>query len=164
MRTISYLLALSFVTATAAYAVPAPSPSDFVSDSIKGDNSEIAMGKLAESNGSSAATKRFGRMLITDHTKAKDQMSQIAQQVGATPSDDQSPDAQAEMKKLQGLQGKDFDSEFASFMVDDHQKDIDKFKAEADAKNGPASTVAAKQLPTLRKHLRMAQALEKNKS
>ena len=162
MRMLPSVLALAFVaTAGAASAAMAPSPSDFVTDAIKGDNGEIQLGKLAEEQGGSAAVKRFGRTLVADHTKAKSQMDQVAEKVGAKPTSDVSPDADAEMKKLQGLKGADFDREFASHMVDDHQKDIDKFQAEADAKNGPASTVAAKQLPTLKKHLRMAQALNK---
>ncbi|HXR95004.1 MAG TPA: DUF4142 domain-containing protein [Rhizomicrobium sp.] len=164
MRVIIPVLALSFAAATAAYAVPAPSPSDFVSDAIKGDNSEIQMGKLAQDQGHSAAIRSFGRLLVSDHSKAKDQMNQVAQKVGVTPPTATSADADAEMQKLKGMKGADFDNEFASFMVDDHQKDIDKFQAEADAKNGPASTMAAEQLPTLKKHLKMAQALAKSKT
>jgi putative membrane protein len=161
MRMICSVLVLTFAAATAASAATAPAPSDFVSDAIKGDNSEIQLGKLAEDQGQSAAVKRFGRTLVADHTMAKDQMDQVARQVGVTPTTDVLPDADAEMQKLKDLKGADFDKEFASHMVDDHQKDIATFTAEADAKNGPASTVAAKQLPTLRKHLRMAQALNK---
>ena len=161
MRMLCSALAFTFAAAAAATAATAPSPSDFVSDAIKGDNAEIQMGKLAEDQGGSAAVKRFGRTLVADHTKAKSQMDQVAEQVGVKPTTEVPADADAEMKKLQGLKGADFDKEFASHMVDDHQKDIDKFQAEAAAKNGPASKVAAEQLPTLRKHLKMAQALDK---
>jgi len=162
MRMFSSVLALALIaTAGVAYATTAPSPSEFVTDAIKGDNAEIQMGKLAEEQGGSAAMKRFGRTLVADHTKAKSQMDRVAEQVGVKPTSDLPADADAEMKKLQGLKGAAFDKEFASHSVDDHQKDIDKFQAEAEAKNGPASTIAAKQLPTLKKHLRMAQALDK---
>lgn len=165
MRSLPFVLTLSFVSIAAAHAAaPAPSPSDFVSDAIKGDNSEIQLGKLAEDQGQSAATKKFGRDLAADHAKAKDQASQVAQQIGVQPSSDTTPEAQAEMEKLKGLKGADFDSEFASYMSDDHKKDIAKFRAEARAKNGPASELAAKQLPELRKHLKMAQSLEKKKA
>src|SRR6185312_2912679 len=115
MRVIIPVLALSFAAATAAYAVPAPSPSDFVSDAIKGDNSEIQMGKLAQDQGHSAAIRSFGRLLVSDHSKAKDQMNQVAQKVGVTPPTATSADADAEMQKLKGMKGADFDNEFASF-------------------------------------------------
>jgi putative membrane protein len=161
LRAIPSVVGLSLVFATVVLAAPAPSPNDFVTDAIKGDNSEIMIGKLAEQNGGSAAVKKFGRTLVADHTKAKDQMTQLAEKVGVTPPTDTSADAQSEIQKLQGLKGNDFDQEFTSHMVDDHQKDIAKFEAEASAKNGSASTLAAKQLPTLRKHLKMAQSLAK---
>lgn len=163
MRVLSSILGLSFVLATAVAAAPA-SPSQFVTDAIKGDNSEIMLGQYAADHGASASTKEFGRVLSADHTKAKEQMSNVAQQVGVTPPTESMPEAQAEMRKLQSLKGTNFDAEFASYMVDDHQKDIAKFRAEANAKNGPASSMAAQQLPVLRKHLKMAQALQNKKT
>jgi putative membrane protein len=164
MRALASILGLSFVLATAVVATAASSPSEFVSDAIKGDNSEILLGQYAADHGASAATKRFGRVLSADHTKAKDQMSKIAQQLGVTPPTDPMPEAQTELRKLQGLNGTAFDTEFASYMVDDHQKDIAKFAAEAKAKDGAASSMAAQQLPVLRKHLKMAQALQNKKT
>jgi putative membrane protein len=162
MRAIPYVLAVSVVSITAAHAAtPAPSPSDFVTDAIKGDNSEIQLGKLAQDQGGSEAVKNFGRMLADDHSKAKDQASEVAQQIGVTPPSDISAEGQEQMQKLKGLKGAAFDSEFASISVEDHQKDIAKFRAEAKAKNGPASQLAAEQLPVLRKHLKMAESLEK---
>lgn len=163
MRAIPYVLALSFVSIAAAHAAPAPSPSDFVSDAIKGDNAEIQLGKLAQDQGGSDSVKDFGRTLADDHGKAKDQASQVAQKIGVTPSNDVSEEGQEQMQKLKSLKGATFDTEFASISVADHRKDIAKFRAEAKAKNGPASQLAAEQLPVLRKHLRMAEALEKNK-
>lgn len=165
MRAIPYVLALSFVSIAAAHAAaPAPSPSDFVSDAIKGDNAEIQLGKLAQDQGGSESVKNFGRTLADDHSKAKDQASQVAQQIGVTPSNDVSAEGQEQLQKLKGLKGAAFDAQFASISVADHRKDIAKFRAEAKAKNGPASQLAAEQLPVLRKHLKMAQALEKKKT
>jgi uncharacterized protein (DUF305 family) len=65
--------------------------------------------------------------------------------------------------KLSGMTGTDFDKEFVNHMIQDHQKDIADFTKEADAKDGKVSDLAAKQLPTLKKHLAMAQALQNGK-
>eukprot|EP01035_Chromulina_nebulosa_P014559 gene14559-19263_t len=43
----------------------------FLRDAIKGDNSEIALGKLAADKGASEGVKSFGMTLATDHAKAK---------------------------------------------------------------------------------------------
>jgi putative membrane protein len=49
-------------------------------------------------------------------------------------------------------------------MVKDHKKDIAEYKEEAGASNSPASTYAEHALPTLDKHLRIAESLERQPS
>jgi putative membrane protein len=48
-------------------------------------------------------------------------------------------------------------------MVEDHQKDIAEFKKEAGSGQGPVPQLAAQTLPTLEKHLRIAQSLKTEK-
>jgi putative membrane protein len=156
--------ALSFAqSATQAAPTKAPTATakDFLADAAQGDASEVKFGALAEKNGGSADAKDFGKMLVTDHTKAGQQVKATAQQVGVTVADQPSSDAQSEYDKLTKLKGAAFDKEFASMMVEDHQKDIAKFQKEADAKDGPVSDMARQQLPTLKKHLQTAEALQK---
>jgi putative membrane protein len=146
-------------SATAAFAAGPAAPQDFVSEAIKGDNSEIMLGKVAMQRGKSPAVKSFGKMLFSDHTLAKQQMVTLAKTLGAPVSDQPMDEATQEEKKLAGLSGAAFDREFATYMIDDHTKDIEKFTAEANAKNGESSTLASQQLPTLQKHLHTAQSL-----
>lgn len=137
----------------------AASSSDFVTDAIKGDNSEIMLGNYAAEHGASADTKRFGRMLVLDHTTAKRQMASVAHAKGMEVPSGATMEADAERIKLMALSGKSFDKEFAQYMVKDHQSDIAKFKQEASAEHGSVSELAKKQLPTLEKHLGMANSL-----
>jgi putative membrane protein len=65
--------------------------------------------------------------------------------------------AQQEYDKLSG---NEFDTEFAHYMVEDHQKDFDDFQKEAEAGDAKVSPLAKQQLPTLEKHLKTAQSLE----
>jgi putative membrane protein len=133
---------------------------DFLTDAMQGDVSEVKMGQLAEKNGGSAEMKDFGKTLVTDHSKAGEQVKATAQRVGVTVKEQPSSEAQKDYDKLSKLKGADFDKEFARMSVEDHQKDIAKFQKEADAKDGPASDLAQQQLPTLKKHLQMAQSLQ----
>jgi putative membrane protein len=48
----------------------------------KGGMMEVAMGKLAEQNGQSDDVKSFGKRMVTDHSKANDELKSIAQQKG----------------------------------------------------------------------------------
>jgi len=134
---------------------------DFITDVIKGSNSEIALGNLAKQMGSSKAVRQFGQTLVTDHSKAKKSAMALAPKVKVVPTDDMKPEAQAEMEKLKTLSGPAFDQEFASYMVNDHQKDIAEFKQEAAMTSSPVAAFAKKTLPTLQKHLKMAQAVAK---
>jgi putative membrane protein len=73
---------------------------------------------------------------------------------------DPKPEAKQEYDRLAKLSGAEFDKEFIKGMVEDHHKDIDAFEKQARAGNA-ASKIAADQLPTLKKHLEMAEKLQK---
>jgi putative membrane protein len=146
--------------AVAAPAVAA-SPADFVSDAIKGDNSEIMLGQMAQQQGASQGVRDFGGTLASDHTQAKEQMSSLAAAVGVTPSDQPMDVAREEKQKLSGMHGADFDREFARYMVKDHKEDLAKFRREARTDHGQVGQMAQQQIPVLEKHLHMAESLEK---
>jgi putative membrane protein len=138
----------------------AKSPNDFVTAAIKGDNSEIKLGQLAAQKGTDQRVRQFGQTLVTDHSKAKAEASAVANGLSVTPPTDVMPEAQSEYNKLQGLSGASFDKEFVRYMIKDHKKDIGDFQQERHANQGEASQLAQKQLPTLEKHLSIAESLQ----
>lgn len=155
------LIALGFATPVLA----AEAPKDFVTHAIQGDNTEIKIGGLAIQKGTSAGVRSFGHTLVTDHTKAKAEMTQLASTLGMSGAGAEPKQANPEVyTKLSGLSGAAFDHAFVAEMVDDHKKDIADFQAQADSHNGAASELAAQQLPTLKKHLRMAEALQEKQA
>jgi putative membrane protein len=151
------LTALLALTTTSAFA--AKSAEEFIKDAIQGDNSEVMLGQLAQDKAGSQKVREFGQMLVTDHSRAKEEASSVAKTLGVTPPDQPTTRAQDEQTKLSKLSGDGFDKEFASYMVTDHEKNINEFQDQANAKQGPTSDMAAKQLPTLQNHLAMAQAI-----
>ena len=150
--------------ATEAAATPASSDhaAQFLTDAIKGDNGEIRIGQAAESMGSSQGVKDFGKMLVADHTKHKDQAVAIAKAMNVPVPDGTTPEADSAYKMTTSMSGGGFDKDFVSAMIDDHRKDIDKFQQEAASSDPAQVTDFAKQsLPTLKKHLQTAQSLQK---
>lgn len=142
-----------------AYADP---PDQFVKTAIQGNIAEVQIGELAQKNGGSEGVKSFGKMLATDHGKAKDQTVALAKSMNITPPTEPSAEAKQTYDKLTKLNGAAFDKEFAHHMVVDHQKDIAEYEEEAKEKgNAQVSKYAADTLPTLRKHLQTAQSLDK---
>jgi putative membrane protein len=133
----------------------------FLTDAMKGDNSEVALGKLVAAKASSQDVKNLANMLASDHSAHKQEVASIAQQAGVPVTEDLKDDTKAEQDKLNGLSGAAFDQEFLRAAVDSHQKGIAKYEAQAKSGDPQTAALANKTLPTLKKHLQAAQALQK---
>lgn len=134
----------------------------FLLDAIKGNNSEMKLGRLAADKGSSKAVKDYGAMLVKDHGRAGADALALATAAGLSQTNSTKPEADAEYAKLEGLAGADFDKEFVRFMIDEHQKTIAKFEMAAkDTEARDVAEFASKTLPTLKKHLEAAKVLGK---
>lgn len=132
----------------------------FIEDAAKGGMFEVQSGQLAEQKASDPAVKQFASRLVQDHTKANDELKQIAQAKDVKMPDKEKWGERHEMSKLDKLSGAQFDREFAKNSVKDHQKDIKEFeKAASKVKDPDVKAWAEKQLPVLREHLAMAEKL-----
>ncbi|MGZ3196950.1 MAG: DUF4142 domain-containing protein [Croceibacterium sp.] len=148
--------------ATPAPAVTASHATDFLTDVIQDNNAEIKFGQAAQAMGSTQAVRDFGKMLVDDHTKANGQASQLATAMNVAVPSGIKPDAMSAYNTVTGMTGAGFDKDFVATMIKDHQKAIDAFQQEAGSSDPAQVTDFAKQtLPTLKKHLQMAQSLQK---
>jgi putative membrane protein len=163
-----WIAALSILAAVVAWtsgALAADKASQkFITEAIQGNLAEIAVGKLAQQKGQSDGVRSFGAQLVSDHTAANDKAMSVAQSMGVSPPNEPNKKQKAVYDRLSKLSGDNFDREFAKAMVDDHKNDIREFEKEAKKKNDPAAEFANQTLPTLRKHLEMAQSLASGKS
>jgi putative membrane protein len=142
----------------------AKTPKDFIEGGIQGDTSEVMMGELASKKGSSNAVKEFGKTLMEDHGRAKAEKIAVAQKIGAKVPGGPKKDAEAAYSKLSKMSGAAFDREFAMHMTMDHKQDIKEFEEESKAGHTETSSLAMMQLPTLRKHLEIAQSLQSGRA
>jgi putative membrane protein len=131
----------------------------FVTDAMKGDNGEVAIGKLAAAKASSQASKDFGNLLVTDHGAHKTKLVALASSAGVPATDEPSDEAKKTLDKLNKLSGAEFDKAFKSAMIEDHNKDIAKYEKQASSGDQQTAALAKETLPTLRKHLQAANAL-----
>jgi putative membrane protein len=131
----------------------------FIKSAIEGNYAEINVGKLAQEKGKSDGVKKFGRMLVTDHTAANEKAIAAAKKIGVTPPSGSSVTEKGTYLKLKVLSGDTFDKSFASSMVSDHKTDIEEFQ-KASSKSDAAGEFAKDALPTLQKHLQEAQKLQ----
>ncbi len=150
------LFVAALVVSTSAAAAPAR---HFLDDAIRGDNSEATLGRVIAARGYSAQVRSFGRTLTRDHENARAQAASVARSIGMRPPRSMMPVARSEYRRLQHLHGLAFDREVRRYMINDHRKDIATFREQARSSEGPTARLARAQLPTLRKHLRLAESI-----
>lgn len=133
----------------------------FVKEAASGGMMEVEIGKLAQQKGASDAVKQMGEKLVQDHTKANDQLKEVATKVGVTVPNALDPKDQSKVDKLSSLSGNGFDKAFTKDAIKDHEHDIKMFKEEAkNGTNPDLKNFASQTLPVLQDHLSMAKNLK----
>ena len=134
----------------------------FVKDAALGGMAEVELGKLATQKAASEAVKQFGQKMVDDHTKANDQLKEVASKENITIPDSLDSKHQSRIEKLSKLSGPDFDKAYIKDQVKDHKQDVSEFKNEANAGSDPnVKQFASNTLPILEQHLTMAKDLSK---
>jgi len=126
----------------------------------QGSEAEVALGQLAQQKAESPDVKAFGERMVNDHTKANDNLKEVASQAGVTlPTKPNAKDT-AEKARLEKMSGAQFDKAYMNYMVAEHKKDIAEFQKEATHANDPAvKSFAQTTLPTLQSHLQEAESI-----
>jgi putative membrane protein len=133
------------------------SDSEFAKAAAEGGFAEVKFGELAKDRGSSQAVKDFGQRMVTDHSKADDNLKTAAAKDNLSLSAQLNAKDQAAYDRLSKLSGKVFDRAYARDMVRDHEADIAAFRHEANAgKDASIKSFASQTLPTLEDHLKQA--------
>jgi len=133
----------------------------FAEKAAIGGMAEVQMGKMAQQKGSSDQVKQFGGRMVDDHSKANDELKQIASAKGIALPTDLDAKHKSKMDKMEKLSGAQFDRAYMDDMVADHKEDVAEFKKEASSgKDSDLKAFAAKTLPTLEDHLKMAQSTD----
>lgn len=132
----------------------------FLKKAAEGGMEEVAIGNLAAQKGATPAVRQFGQKLVADHTKAADQLKQVAAQQNMDVPTSLGAKQQRQVNKLAKLSGAKFDKAFAKREVKDHRKDIQAFQREARYGSNPSvKQFASNQIPVLEQHLNIAKNL-----
>jgi putative membrane protein len=127
---------------------------EFMTEAAVGGMAEVELGKLASTKAQNADVKKFGQMMVADHSKANTELKALATKKGVTLPTDLDAKHKATMTELQGLSGAAFDKAYVADMLADHEKDVKMFQAQAQNATDPdVKAFAAKTLPTLQAHL-----------
>ncbi len=133
----------------------------FVTAAASGGMAEVKLGQYAADNASEKKVKGFGKHMVKDHTKANKELQEIAAKESVDFPPTETKEDSDKGAPLMKLTGTEFDKAYVAAMVEDHQKTIELFQNEANSGTDPAlKKFAADTLPTLKKHLEMAQKLQ----
>ena len=143
---------------------PSQESIDFVNKAATGGMMEVEAGKLAQQNAKSQRVKDFGSMMVTDHSQANEELKSLASANNVTVPTALPPEHQKHIDMMSKMKGDAFDKHYMSMMVNDHKKVMAEFEKEANGEtNDPFKAFAAKTLPTLKKHLDSANAINGKK-
>lgn len=109
----------------------------FLHKSAQGSLAEIKLGKLALSKSHNHDVRQLAQKMIHDHTKIMQNMRPLGSKMGLQPVTTLSAEDQLEERRLRGLSGDEFDRQYVSAMVADHQKDLAAFREEAGSTGNP---------------------------
>jgi putative membrane protein len=133
---------------------------DFVTKAAQAGAAEIDQAKLALQKSDRKDLKDFAQRMVTDHTKAADQLKGTASDLGLElPAGESAKDQKATIA-LQGLDGDKFNQRYISNQRSAHKDAVALFTQESKSgKNAKLKDFAAKTLPTLEDHNRMIAAM-----
>ena len=135
----------------------------FVKDAALGGLTEVELGKLAAQKASNEDVKKFAQNMVDDHTKANDELKQVASKENMPIPDALDSKHKSRIDKLSKLSGEAFDKAYVKDQLKDHQEDVREFNAEAQNGNDPnVKAFASTTLPTLQHHLDMVKDLNKS--
>jgi len=136
----------------------------FVTAAATSDMYEVTAGKLAMERARSSAVKDFARQMVNAHTKTTETLKGIiaSNNIQVTPPAHVDDRRQGMLDNLRGASAADFDHRYMEQQVAAHHEADILFRGYAkDGDNGAIKKFAADTDPTIKMHLRMAEALDK---
>jgi len=95
---------------------------DFLKKAAIANLAEIELGRLATQKAQNPEVKQFAQMMVDGHTKALDELKQLAQRSAGTQLPTALDEKHQELQqRLSGLSGEEFDREYMEAMVDAHE-------------------------------------------
>jgi putative membrane protein len=158
--------------AMAALAVPSsalaagksysPQDKNYLTASIAGDRFEVIGGTMANGKTGTPAVKTLAARLVKDHSQSLKEAVAEARRLGIKAPGSPTPPEQWEIAISNSLSGNAFDRWWSDLEIQDHKQDISEATMEKRSGSNPTvMKMAAKEIPTLRTHLKLSEEAEK---
>ena len=133
---------------------------NFARAAAAGGLAEVELGRLADHNGQNQDTRQFGQRMVNDHSKANDQLKELAAAANIPLPNAPGPEDEAIRERLHKMQGDAFDRDYIRSQITAHQETVQLFEYEiGTGQDSQLKTFASQTLPVLMQHLEMAQTI-----
>lgn len=138
---------------------------DFVVNAAKGNMGEQVLAETAQEKSSNEAVKNYAQKLVEHHRSANEKLKTIAEQTDIKwPSDLRAPHHEV-AQNLKNLDGKEFDQKYVNQMVQDHEREIQKYESLSQTVgNKDIQNYINTTLPIMKAHLDEAKQLQERLS
>jgi len=136
---------------------------EFMKNAAIGGMAEVELGKLAQQRAHSSDVKSFGDRMVRDHSRANDQLTNIAKDRGAQLPQQLDAEHLSMRDRLAKLQGEAFDRAYIKAMVADHDKDMKEFRRAAQTgQDRELKRFARETLTVVEQHDQLAHNIERS--
>lgn len=137
----------------------------FIIDAAHGGVAEVTLGQLALQRANSPEIKQFAQRMIQEHTQANRELIQIAASKGFTPPTSPGPRYEAVRQQMLQLSGADFDRAYMTEAgLNGHLESAAIYQRQiALGQDADLKAFAAKTLPIVQQHLRMANTMKQTR-
>jgi putative membrane protein len=161
------ILAAAAVLAAGSAFAQAPNDAQIAHIVVTANQVDIDAGKFAQGKAKSKEVKDFAKQMVTDHTAVNKQATDLAKKLGVKPEDNPTSESlkkggQDNVKKLNGLKGKEFDKAYVDQEVGYHQAVLDAIDKTLipNAKNAELKALIEKVRPAIQGHLDHAKQIQ----
>lgn len=138
-----------------------PHTSDFVKEAAQNDMFEIQSSQLASAK-MQGGGQAFAKQMVTDHTKTTNELQGLAETANIPLPAAMSNSQEDMLNKLKTLNGDDFSKQYVRDQVSAHKTAASLFhRYSSGGRNAQIKAWAGQTVPTLQRHLDMANALNK---
>ena len=132
----------------------------FLEKNSQGNLVEVELAKLALKKSQTGDLRGFAQKMIQDHEKLERNMAPLLRKAGVPPSTSLNGEHQRLYDKLNGFQGKEFDTEYVKAMDKDHHEDLSEFQSEFNStKDMELKTAVHKGEEVIAQHTKMIDRL-----
>lgn len=134
----------------------------FIVEAAQGGLAEVSLGQLAAQRATNPTVRQFAQRMVTDHTRANQELVRLAAQKGVVPPQNLGKYT-AVMQRLSQLSGESFDRAYLNEAgINAHVESEVVYRRQTQlGQDRDLQAFAAKTLPVVQMHLRMAQNLER---